>query len=244
MDLFWVLVQHIAFHSIGLFIAFSLHILEIIGFRVVNNFRIIIKKHTRTPIRQQIPQTILSAVIDPLLHIHLTALLLRIFGFVFFFNLFRVLLVFLRPQIIHHLLIRLHSKSGNVHCFSNTNSTVQKRMLYDLVQSWSFAGIQIKNPGNQVLSTIGNFNAFREGVNSFSNFLISLFNFRGLERRLTNNNGIHHHSERPNIHFVRMPLSVLKHFRGQVIRRTTNCMSFFVFEIQSGCQSEVSQLDL
>jgi hypothetical protein len=54
---------------------------------------------------------------------------------------------------------------------------------------------------------------------------------------------LHNNSDRPNIHLVGVPFP-LQDFRRNIVGSPANGLLLFLVELQAGCQSEVSELDL
>ncbi len=66
MKLFRIVLEVVTPQDIEFLVCFPLKILEILFFRVIDDFGVIVEKNSRTPITQQVSETIFTGVVYPL----------------------------------------------------------------------------------------------------------------------------------------------------------------------------------
>ena len=117
-------------------------------------------------------------------------------------------------------------------------------MHTNLVKCRSRGRIARQNSRNQISCLIGNWNVIWERVLVSLDSSVRGFDVSGLERRLADDQRVQDDAEGPDVDFVRVACSPLKHFRRNIVRCTANSSLLLTVKVEFGCQAKVSQLDL
>lgn len=103
----------------------------------------------------------------------------------------------------------------------NSTCRLNPRMIHNLIYSRSSCRIIIKNFLNKIASVIRNLYSVRKIVIIHSNSSISGLNVISFKWWFSNNKGVNNHTDRPNIHFIRMSLFSFKNLWSDIIWSTT-----------------------
>ena len=114
-----------------------------------------------------------------------------------------------------------------------------KLMLKNLFKAESASRIDDKYTINKIFCSKRNLDMCREYITIILDVFICLFHCIVFKRRLSEHQSIHNNSYRPYINFIRVTL-LLKYFRCDVIRSTTNSLFDISFSFYSSWQSKIT----
>jgi hypothetical protein len=95
-------------------------------------------------------------------------------------------------------------------------------MPLDVINSRSFGRVIIQNAGDQVSSLRGDLGIVWEAVLVTSDSLVGCLDVVSFKWGFTDNESVNYHSQRPDVHFIRMALFALKNFGRNIIRSTAD----------------------
>lgn len=101
-----------------------------------------------------------------------------------------------------------------------------------LFDSRPLGRVVVKDLGDEVSRWVRDSYILWEVVGIHPNALVSGLHIRCFEWRFADNKRVNYHSNRPNIHLVRMALLPLKHLRRYVVGRAADCALAFAIKLQ------------
>lgn len=117
-------------------------------------------------------------------------------------------------------------------------------MRQDLLHGWPFPWVCLQDAAHQGFALVRYDHVFREALGVGPDFAVGGLDVVCLEGRLTHQERLDDHAERPGVHLVRVPVLALQDFRRDVVGRAADGPLAFSVELQLGGQSEIPYFDL